>query len=276
MALETHTLLRERVASKSIPRKQRELERQLSRRLEGLYDNICNTIVREISRRNNLSEQVRLQIAKRVLDFKDSFQGNLSEAMGEAGGWGRRRSLSSLQRVGMSIDMATEGQLPSRASELLANEATGVSKYISDRLRKDVAQSLSEYANEGIGNREAAERLNERFSEISKGEAEKIATTEINSAQNLAAEDTLKEYGVSFQQWWTSKDERVRDSHSMIHGEIVEVGSLFSNGLEYPGDKRGVEAEWIRCRCRTVPFLMPEGYTAPSHRPFYENELVKK
>jgi hypothetical protein len=60
-----------------------------------------------------------------------------------------------------------------------------------------------------------------------------------------------------------------------MHGQIVRVGDQFSNGLRYPGDRTGEIAEWINCRCTTVPFIMPIGFIAPPgvlH--FYEDELL--
>jgi len=57
----------------------------------------------------------------------------------------------------------------------------------------------------------------------------------------------------------------------------VRVGEPFSNGLYYPGDRSGGDGtirEWINCRCRLVPFLMPEGKMAPIGKNwFYEGDL---
>jgi len=102
-------------------------------------------------------------------------------------------------------------------------------------------------------------------------DAERIARTEINGAQNEGAFDTERELGVQYHEWVTAQDDRVRGNdpedvadHTALHGVIVAVGDPFPNGLTYPGERIGDEAEWINCRCRAVPFIMPEGKRAPT------------
>jgi len=110
-------------------------------------------------------------------------------------------------------------------------------------------------------------------------ELRRVARTEINSFQNEGAYLTEQELGVRYHMWYTALDERVRGSHSNMHGEIVRVGEPFSNGLYYPGDRSGGQGtikEWINCRCRTVPFLMPEGKMAPPGASYFrESDLIE-
>lgn len=54
------------------------------------------------------------------------------------------------------------------------------------------------------------------------------------------------------QQWVATLDNRTRDSHRIVDGEIIKVGEKFSNGLRFPGDPNGPAAEVYNCRCCTV------------------------
>lgn len=80
-----------------------------------------------------------------------------------------------------------------------------------------------------------------------------IARTEVISASNEGAMASYKQSGVvEASEWVTSRDNRVRDEHQ-IDGETVELGAVFSNGLEYPGDPHGEPGNVINCRCTIAP-----------------------
>jgi SPP1 gp7 family putative phage head morphogenesis protein len=145
-----------------------------------------------------------------------------------------------------------------------------------NRLIGNVMDNLSQSYKEGYGYNKAAERLEDVFTNMETYELERIARTEIAGQENLGMHEGNKELGVEYEKWRTARDADVRDSHQDLEGQIVKVGDRFSNGLEYPGDRSGPIEEWINCRCTLMPFLMPEGYTAPSGMTFfYESDLVK-
>lgn len=54
-------------------------------------------------------------------------------------------------------------------------------------------------------------------------------------------------------EWNTAKDERVRASHSAMHGQVQPFGQPFVSGngnlLNYPGDPEAPPEETIQCRC---------------------------
>jgi hypothetical protein len=84
----------------------------------------------------------------------------------------------------------------------------------------------------------------------------------------------MRDLGVTYQRWVTAGDDRVRDSHVLVEDEITALDTQFSNGLRYPLDESGPMEEWINCRCRAVPFLVPPDKAAPNEGPFYEDELT--
>lgn len=82
----------------------------------------------------------------------------------------------------------------------------------------------------------------------------RIARTELGMAMNYGhdqgARQAAREYDLVMDKGWsTSLDDRVRDSHAVLHGEIVPMDQPFSNGLMYPGDPAGPASEVVMCRC---------------------------
>jgi uncharacterized protein with gpF-like domain len=49
--------------------------------------------------------------------------------------------------------------------------------------------------------------------------------------------------------WLSMRDEKVRDSHRAIDGEVRNLGEQFSNGLLFPHDPNGPADEVVNCRC---------------------------
>jgi SPP1 gp7 family putative phage head morphogenesis protein len=141
---------------------------------------------------------------------------------------------------------------------------------------KDINKILTDGYEEGLGNPEIAKNIKNRFSGLKTWEAQRIAITEVNSAQSLGAYEAYFDDDIDYHQWVSAEDSRVRDTHAIVNGEIVLVGERFSNGLLYPGDRDGELKEWIGCRCTTVPFIVPFGFMVPPGRVrFREEELVK-
>lgn len=90
--------------------------------------------------------------------------------------------------------------------------------------------------------------------------AVRIARTETNRVMNEATLESIGEAnakGIKTMKRWDAKlDDRVRDSHARVHGEVRADGEKFSNGCLKPGD--GGPAESINCRCSLEPVL--EGF----------------
>lgn len=105
------------------------------------------------------------------------------------------------------------------------------------------------------------QRMVDRYSERAlRHRAEVIARTEALRAvhegnhamfQQAFQDGTLQPGGV-IQEWNTALDERVRGSHSAMHGQTVPANELFTSGAgnrtQYPGGF-GIAEEDIQCRC---------------------------
>ena len=120
-----------------------------------------------------------------------------------------------------------------------------------------------------------ANNLTKRFDQLTTWESKRIARTEIHNAHNRATMDTYTDYGVEYTMWIAANDDRVRESHEEINGEIIRLGDTYSNGLKYPGDTDGNISEWINCRCSNAPYVVPYGYIAPPQEQFTEADLIK-
>lgn len=157
--------------------------------------------------------------------------------------------------------------------ELLERTFTA-SKRTLARVTSEINQVISKGYTDGMGINVVAKTLTHKFQELQTWEAKRIARTEIHNSHNRGVMRIYNDFGVEYTQWIAASDDRTRDSHVEVDGEIIPIGSKYSNGLEYPGDTSGPIEEWINCRCSNAPFVIPYGYMAPSFSPFREEDLI--
>jgi HK97 family phage portal protein len=83
-----------------------------------------------------------------------------------------------------------------------------------------------------------------------------IARTEMGSVSSLARQEAFRAEGIDKQQWLTSKDDKVRDSHVELDEQITKVGEAFpGSDLRFPRDPNGAPEEVINCRCVAVAYF---------------------
>lgn len=143
------------------------------------------------------------------------------------------------------------------------------------RVDTSIKLLLTEGYQTGKGINHVANLLTQRFDQLQTWEARRIARTEIHNSHNTAVMDTYQELDVEYTMWISADDDRTRDSHLEINGEIIPIGNEYSNGLKFPGDTDGPIEEWINCRCSNAPYVLPYGYAAPPFSPFREEDLIK-
>lgn len=163
-----------------------------------------------------------------------------------------------------------------KVENLIKTNVFRASETTKKRVDKTINENLRNSYQEGGGINKASKNLRNQFTQLKGYEATRIARTEINSACNEATfNDTYIDENVTYYQWWTARDERVRSSHRDLHGLIVKKGDVFPNGLSYPGDKMGPISEWINCRCTLIPYIIPPGFMAPTDmQSFRESDLI--
>lgn len=124
-------------------------------------------------------------------------------------------------------------------------------------INETLIESLRESLLQGTANGETTQELQERVRlgfGTSRANALRIARTEAAQTVNGARDLAMRGEGIEKQEWISSRDPIVRDSHA-IDGEVQALGSSFSNGLKYPGDVDGPPGETINCRCTSAPVL---------------------
>lgn len=144
------------------------------------------------------------------------------------------------------------------AKKALQQYAASRIKGITDTTLEQVKQVLVDSFEEGVAVTEVAARLDEKFAEIESGRAETIARTETLTAVSLGREDKREEFKKEFpdtklmKMWVSAQDEKVRDSHQELDGNVVEVDAEFKEGLRFPRDPNGAAEEVINCRCTDI------------------------
>lgn len=275
MAQETHATLRYLQACKrALP-----AEIRLNRRTNTLFNKVITATLTELKRIGRVPGDA--SVVRGITSAFDQYGPKIIEEITKEtirqAQQGRDRTL---QEAGLYTILRDKVPLPDHTYNLIKNRAFEASAQTLTRMRGDVMEVLAQSYREGHGIDKAANLLKDKFVSMRDYELVRIARTEINSGQNQGAYETEREFHINYHMWWSADDDRVRDGttsdadHTYMHGQIVRVGEPFSNGLLYPGDMSGPIEEWINCRCRLVPFLMPEGFTAPPQGFFYEEDLI--
>jgi len=93
-----------------------------------------------------------------------------------------------------------------------------------------------------------AERISGVFTDAKGYRSTLIARTEVLNASNSGALEAYKQSGVvEKKEWLSTMDDRVRDEHAALNGEVVGIDKPFSNGEMYPGE--------CNCRCTIIAVI---------------------
>ena len=103
--------------------------------------------------------------------------------------------------------------------------------------------------------------------------AVRTATTSAENGGRQARYEEIAKSGISgmSKQWLATGDERTRESHMMVNGEIVPYDGYFSNGLKYPADPYGAASEVYNCRC-TMRMVL-DGVNSSSAAQYQEQSI---
>jgi HK97 family phage portal protein len=134
---------------------------------------------------------------------------------------------------------------------------------ITETTRKRINSILSDSYEEQAAPGEIASRIRDVFSDFSSGRAMTIARTETLSAVSLGQDLKAQEFKAQYPKeaarmkriWITAQDDRVRDTHAELDGQMVELGESFANGLKFPRDPDGEAGEIINCRCTSIEYF---------------------
>lgn len=117
-------------------------------------------------------------------------------------------------------------------------------------------QHLQSAVTQGILSGEPMRNIAKRFqmvADMDRRAAMRNARTAVTGAENAGKLDSMRRaqgLGVQLKKLWlATRDQRTRDSHAMMDGELRETDEPFSNGCMYPGDPDGAPGEVYNCRC---------------------------
>ena len=114
-----------------------------------------------------------------------------------------------------------------------------------DRLRRAILAVLAL----GGGNEEIQAEIAKLYKHDIPIRSRAIAQTEVITAGNAGTNFAALTVGANRKEWIAVMDNRTRDSHREVDGEIKKIEERYSNGLRFPGDPEGPAAEVINCRC---------------------------
>jgi SPP1 gp7 family putative phage head morphogenesis protein len=125
----------------------------------------------------------------------------------------------------------------------------------ADAVRLNIKRAVTQGVVQGQPIKQMADNI-QKVLETNLNNAVRIARTETAGVMGNARQDAFtlaQENGLEFKKKWVSaSDDRTRDTHLALNGEIVDNDKPFSNGLMYPADQSGDASEVINCRCRMV------------------------
>ena len=132
---------------------------------------------------------------------------------------------------------------------------------IAETTRSQIVRQVLRGQEEGLGVDQIATNIARNVSGIAKLRGALIARTETHGAANHGADASARETGLQLKKEWIAvEDERTRDQHRGVDGDIVGMDDTFTVGgenLRYPGDPMGSAENTINCRC-AVGYVVQE------------------
>ncbi len=132
--------------------------------------------------------------------------------------------------------------------DLLQKRADFFAESVNNTTLLALVATIDDGIKEEEGIPELKKRIKGVYVEFENYRATLIARTETNAVVNEAHLQTYKDSEViEGKEWIATMDDRVRDEHLMMDGEIVAKGRAFSNGLMFPSEPN--------CRCTVAPVI---------------------
>jgi len=126
-------------------------------------------------------------------------------------------------------------------------------KRVNDTVKREVMNIVQESIRTGASVQDASKEVRRMFN-FAADRSIRIARTEVIGATNGGQLLYYKESGIKRKKWITARDEKVRESHKRLHGQVMDIEKNFSNGLDHPGGN-GPAEEVINCRCTVTPVI---------------------
>lgn len=151
-----------------------------------------------------------------------------------------------------SVPLATFHVDNPQVQAAITARAERLAMHVGDTTGSTITDTIALGQREGLGVREIAKLIDTlAFGTSSATRSEMIARTETVGALNQSEFETAKSGDIiTYKEWLTQGDDRVRDSHYECEDEgQILMDDAFDNGLSFPGDPDGDAEEVINCRC---------------------------
>jgi len=158
----------------------------------------------------------------------------------------------SMIRIDQRIDMTKAFKMKTKKRtifERLQKRAMFFAKSVNNTTLNNLSDTLATGIVDGEGVSKLTERVLGVYSEFENYRAERIARTETMAVSNDANLEAFRQSEViNGKEWVAVMDDRTRDEHADLNGEIVKTEESFSNGLMAPDEPN--------CRCVLAPAMI--------------------
>ena len=163
-------------------------------------------------------------------------------------------ALETETQVKMGFSILDREQVAKAINNPLTNIALDDNKKAA---RQGIRRALTQSVVKGEGIQKTARGIAKQL-EMSANRATRIVRTETTGIMGSARQDAMVQAGKKVKlkkQWEATLDDRTRDRHSEMNGEVVDIDKPFSNGLMYPGDQSGDAEQIVNCRCTMITII---------------------
>lgn len=263
----------------------RELDRAMAEAYEAAGNNTANRIPVSVNENGfrtvflfdvrNVRAEAWLssyssEMVREIIDDQRTTIRNFLRAGMEAGANPRTTALDLVGRINPStgrreggtigLTSSQEEWVRRYANELRTNDANALTRTLRDK-RFDPSVRKAIETGQPIAADTQAKMVRAYRNRALLYRAEGIGLSETHTAMHEAQEESLRqaiEQGIIKAEdvtgaWRTARDERVRETHEDMDGQVRPFGVPFDSPsgatLRYPGDQRAPANERIRCRC---------------------------
>lgn len=170
-----------------------------------------------------------------------------------------------------AVEHGYKNSIPSQVLTFPNDDADAVLKKVATRNVTSITESslgqlkniITSSFSEQQSATELKARIEDAFKVITGSKALTIARTETLTAVSIGQDLKTRSFKTANPSrakdlkrvWITAEDEKVRPTHVLNNGVVVESGKEFPNGLRYPRDYKGSASEVCNCRCSFVDYL---------------------
>jgi len=112
---------------------------------------------------------------------------------------------------------------------------------VSDAVRNELNTTLSEGVEAGETHQQLAQRVMDKFNDLTAGKAKVIARTEVNTATCKAGYVAMKDVGIEHKSWLGSHGPHAREGHQSVEDATVDAPIAIGELFDVPNEEGAVE-----------------------------------